>query len=139
MTITYESGSYRNSTFKMSLTEALRAHANHELDDAARHYKAAISGANNGYAALAGPISFFQTQAESTAQWTLAQMLRNAEQLGFGDQLDGIARVIEDPNVRATYERYLAAVRDGKRPVSERLPRSSNVDMTPTSRTKRPQ
>ncbi len=111
--MTQPSGSYRNNTFKMSLTEAVRAHVNHELPDAIKQYTAALSGANNGHAYLAHAIAFLQSQAAGKVKrLPFSEAVRNADKLGFSTELDGISRIIEDPSVRTVYDSYLSAARE---------------------------
>ncbi|RJQ22557.1 hypothetical protein C4580_00715 [Candidatus Woesearchaeota archaeon] len=138
MTYTTDSGTYRRHTFKMSLTEAVRAHANHEQDIAAKHYRAAIGSAQNGHAYLSQLIFFLQSQAESTSNWPLSSALNHAHKGGYTEELDALSALLEDPSVKKVYDEYLGAIRNSQRPVTRRLPRSSFVDPTPTGRTARP-
>jgi len=134
----YGTGTYRNNTFKMSITEGVRAHNEHDLATAANHYKAAVRGASNGYATFAEPLLFLQSQAESQACWSLADALKNAQAVGFEDELTHLGNLIDDPSIKQIYTEYLGAVRQGERPVTRRIARLGYVDPTPTSRTARP-
>ena len=129
----YGTGTYRNTTFKMSLTEALRAHVNHEINDAVKHYNSAIGGARTGHAYLLCPLLFLQSQA---ATWPFANAIKHAYKAGYSQELSDISQLIEDPAVRDVYKQYLLAVQEN-RSVTRRIPRSAFVDPTPTGRIQR--
>ena len=110
-------------TFKMNVTEAIRAHNNHAQNIAAKHYENAADTAINNYAPLQDTLYFLSTQAESSTNWTLGQSINNAIKGGYEQPLRDITALIDDPRVRETLDECIKATHEGRKALTGKFNR----------------